>query len=163
MLRRPHPRPLSRLRRRRASGEHLCRQCRQLLGRHAAGIVQIAGKDHVIEPAQQPLEHPAKVLFLRRAKDQQSPPGRKTLVQNFDQCLDRRRVVGRVDHHGRPPGDDFHPRRPNHLGQSAANGGLGNRPAGLLQFFHRRQHERRVGGLMPTQEPEGNIFEIAGG
>jgi len=117
----PRPRPLSRLR---ARGDRR-RQRLQLLGWNTAGIFQVAGENDPIEVDEQVRQHAAQVLFPRGGEDQPSPPDRKTLGKRLDQRLDRGRVVGRVEHHRRPPRDDFHPRRPNHLGQTATHRGVG--------------------------------------
>ena len=135
----------------------LRRQRQKLLRRDAAGIVRVAGENHVVEPAEQLLQHAAMVLFLRRGENQQPPVGRKALVEHFDQGGDRGDVVGGIEHHGRPPGNDFHPRRPDDFGQSAANCGLGDRPALSPQLFYRRQRHRRVGRLMAAQQTQRDI------
>ena len=68
--------------------------------------------------------------------------------------LDRRGVVGGVEHDRRPPPDHFHPRRPADLGQPPADRRLRDRPAGPAEFFHGGQRNRRVGGLMAAQQGE---------
>ena len=138
----------------RPTGSHFRRQRLKLLGRDAAGIVLVAGENHVVEPAQQLLQHAANVLFLRRGEDQQPPAGGKALGEHFDQRADRGGVVGGVEHDRRPPRDNFHPRRPDQLGQSAANGRLGNRPAASRSSSTAASATRRIGRLMPAQQPE---------
>src|SRR5262249_32545549 len=112
------------------------------------------GQKNVLEMGSQYPKDARQIFIPAASKNEIAPGGGKRRSQCLHQGAGRRDVVGTVKNHERMPAHDFQPRGPMHRGKTSSNGSLWNVQSSRAKALHDGNGDRRVGGLMFTEEAQ---------